>query len=70
VQSQNQTLKSDDRILLFKEFIGKSSFTRKDYLVHFKNISAPTASRDLKWASDLALIQKTGDKNTTNYTFR
>jgi Fic family protein len=70
VQSQNQTLKSNDRILLFKEFIGKSSFTRKDYLVHFKNISAPTASRDLKLAADLALIQKTGDKNTTNYTFR
>lgn len=70
VQSQNQTLKSDDRILLFKEFIGKSSFTRKVYLVHFKNISAPTASRDLKWATDSALIQKTGDKNTTNYTFR
>jgi Fic family protein len=69
VQSQNQTLKSGDRILLFKEFIGKSSFTRKDYLVHFKNISAPTASRDLKWATDLALIQRTGDKNMTKYSF-
>lgn len=44
-----------------------SPFTRKDYLGFFKNISAPTASRDLAEAVARGLLQKTGEKNATVY---
>ena len=50
LNSQNQTLKTKDRIALFQEKIGSKKFSRKDYLQNLKSISAPTASRDLKWA--------------------
>jgi hypothetical protein len=52
LQTQNKNLSQEDRIYLFKEKIGEKHFTRKEYLHYFKNISAPTASRDLKWAAN------------------
>lgn len=69
LQSQNKTLSSTDRIALFKEKKGLHSFSRKDYLNAFKNISAPTASRDLAWAVELGLLSKQGDKRTAVYFF-
>jgi len=69
LSTQNRTLKTEDRINLFKSEIGFEEFTRKDYLRKFKEISAPTASRDLKKAIELNLIEKTGDKNTSKYRF-
>ncbi len=69
LQSQNKTLHATDRIQLFKEKIGKATFSRKDYLLNFKNISAPTASRDLKWAVDQQLLIKFGEQRLTKYKF-
>ncbi len=37
---------------------------------HFKDISTATASRDLKLAVDSGLLDKSGDKRTTNYIFK
>lgn len=70
LQAQSITLNPDDRILLFKEKIGKSTFSRKDFLQHFKNISAPTASRDLKWAVEQKLLTKFGAYRLTEYQFK
>lgn len=70
LQSQSQTLYKEDRIRLFKDKIGKSRFRRKDYLQNFKHISAPTASRDLKWAVDQGLILKFGEFRFTDYQFK
>nr|WP_160136234.1 Fic family protein [Chryseobacterium sp. c4a] len=69
LQSQNKTLYTEDRILLFKDSIGKGRFSRKDYLLHFKNISAPTASRDLKWATEQKILIKFGEQRLTEYQF-
>lgn len=69
LQLQKPVLRTEDRIQLFREKIGKSSFSRKDYLQHFKNISAPTASRDLKWATEQGLLLKFGLQNLTQYSF-
>jgi len=33
----------------------------------FKNISSATASRDLKYATDVKLVRKIGDKRMTQY---
>ncbi|HKC68719.1 MAG TPA: Fic family protein [Bacteroidia bacterium] len=69
LQSQNKTLYTEDRIQLFKEKIDKRDFSRKDYLLNFKNISAPTASRDLKWAVEQDILKKIGEQRLTKYRF-
>lgn len=69
LQSQSVTLYTEDRIRLFEEKIGKNRFSRKEYLQHFKNISAPTASRDLKWAVEQNLLAKFGALRLTEYQF-
>ena len=68
--NQKVNLTSKDRVEIYKEIIQKSSFTRQDYMRHFKDISTATASRDLKLAVDEGLLQRSGDKRTTNYRFR
>lgn len=68
--NQNVNLTSQDRITIFKEKIGKSTFSRQDYLRHFKDISTATASRDLKIAVENGILHKTGDKRTTSYKFK
>ncbi len=70
LQSQNKTLRTEDRIALFKEKIGQNKFNRKDYLQSFKNISAPTASRDLKWAVEQSILMKFGEQRLTEYQFK
>lgn len=69
LQSQSITLHTEDRIRLFAAKIGKNTFSRKDYMQHFKNISAPTASRDLKWAVEQNLLIKFGNLRLTEYQF-
>ena len=68
-QSQNKVLHTEDRIGLFKERIGKMSFARKDYMQCFKNISAPTASRDLKWAVEQGILKTSGEDRFTTYRY-
>ena len=70
LQSQSVTLHTEDRIRLFKEKIGKNIFSRKDYMQNFKNISAPTASRDLKWAVEQKILVKFGEQRLTEYKFK
>lgn len=68
--SQNVNLTSNDRIAIYKEKIGIDSFSRQDYMRHFKDISSATASRDLKVAVDKGILVKTGDKRMTQYRFK
>jgi len=66
---QSKALRTEDRLDLFREKIGRNRFARKDYLQHFKNISVPTASRDLKWAVDRGILVKSGELRLTEYRF-
>ncbi len=59
-------LSDEDRIQIFVE-IFKEEFTRKDYLIYFKDLSSATASRDLRKAVENGIIIKQGDKKTTTY---
>ncbi|UZT99328.1 Fic family protein [Chryseobacterium fluminis] len=70
LRSQNSNLNTKDRIFLFKEKAGAQKFSRKDYLQSFKDISAPTASRDLKWAVTENILMKFGDHRLTEYQFK
>ena len=60
---------ASDRMNIFKAQFGNEVFSRKDYLEYFKDISAPTASRDLKAAVDQKLLRRKGEKRTTLYYF-
>jgi Fic family protein len=70
LSNQNTTITATDRISLFKQKIGNSSFSRKDYLREYKDISNATASRDLKEAVEKKMLKKTGDKRVTVYKFQ
>lgn len=69
LQERRSPLTADERISIFREQIEKDVFSRKNYLDFFKDISAPTASRDLKAAVDKKIIRKKGDKRTAVYYF-
>lgn len=66
---KSRTMSSEDRITYFTE-TSSESFTRKDYMLVFTNISSATASRDLKLGVQLGIFEKKGDKKNTTYTLR
>jgi len=70
LKTQNRTLTAEDRIELFKDKIRQQQFSRKDYLQNFKEISQATASRDLRWAVEQEILEKSGDKRLTKYRFK
>ena len=70
LNAQNLTLKNIDRITIFKEIIKDQYFTRKEYLRHNKEISSATASRDLKEAVENGILERSGDKRMTKYTYK
>lgn len=55
-----------DRLKHFCEG-GKKRFTRKDYMLAFKQLSSASASRDLKYGVEKGFFEKTGDKRNTVY---
>ena len=65
----NRILKDTDRLEHFVA-LGIKSFTRKDYMNVFKDLSSATASRDLKKGVELNLFKSIGDKNKTQYILR
>lgn len=68
-QGDHARMTSDDRIRYFMSK-GFTSFSRKDYLSMFKNISSATASRDLRAGVKRGLLLKTGERNQTIYHVR
>ena len=59
-------LKESERLELFLEQ-NVNTFTRKDYLKNYSDISAATASRDLKFGVAQNIIVMVGDKKTASY---
>ena len=70
LRTNKGSLSAEDRISVFKEVIGQKKFSRKDYLLNFREISQPTASRDLKWAVEEGILFTEGKKNQTVYGYR
>ncbi len=67
--TQNFTTTNEDRMSLFKDYIGDAEFSRQDYLRYNKDISLATASRDLKNTVTNGMLLKSGDKRLTKYKF-
>lgn len=66
LENSMKKLSDENRIQIFIEILTKE-FTRKDYLIYFKDLSSATASRDLRKAVERGIIIKQGDKKTTTY---
>ena len=69
LSTQNVSVTNMDRINLFRQVVKDQFFTRKDYLLNFKEISPATASRDLRLATENRIVEKIGDKRTTKYHY-
>lgn len=65
----NRTLKEIDRLEYFIQLKIKT-FTRKDYMNTFKDISSATASRDLKKGIVLEMFESVGEHNKTKYILK
>ena len=65
----NRILKDTDRIAYFIS-LGIKSFTRKDYMNVFKDLSSATASRDLKKGIKINMFKSIGNKNKTKYILK
>lgn len=65
-----EPLTAEARLEIAREhFIGRS-FSRKDYLGHFKTISTATASRDLAEGIKKRILAKSGDRALSVYRFK
>ena len=64
-----QPMDAGSRMAYFQSTYKGTSFTRKDYLQAFKEISTATASRDIKQAMENGFLKKEGDKRTAKYYF-
>ena len=60
------TITQNDRLQYFCS-LKKKSFSRKDYMQVFKQLSSASASRDLKVGIEKGLFIKSGDKRLTTY---
>lgn len=67
IAAGREKLSDVERVQQFIGSIGQNSFTRKDYLKKYPELSSATASRDLRAGIEMEIISKSGDKNTTTY---
>lgn len=61
---------STQRLARASSFFKGNFFSRKDYMILFKNISSATASRDLKEGMSKKFLDKSGVGNQTRYQFK
>ena len=63
---RSHRLSGVERIKYFLE-LTDNQFSRRDYMLVFKNISTATASRDLQQGAEFGILRKTGTGNKTKY---
>jgi Fic family protein len=64
-----RALDSAQRLAAAHEHFGRRPFSRRDYLALHRSIQTATASRDLRAATDAAVLTREGDKATARYRF-
>lgn len=67
--SRAVNLSQEDRLNHFVS-LGKTQFSRKDYMRVFKTLSTASASRDLKKGIEFQLFLKSGEGNQTIYSLK
>jgi Fic family protein len=66
LQQRTKKLNEIDRLSIFLGTMD-GVFTRKEYMNFFVEISSATASRDLKNGVDMHILERYGEKKTTQY---
>jgi Fic family protein len=66
LQQRTKKLNEIDRLSIFLGTMD-GVFTRKEYMNFFAEISSATASRDLKNGVDMHILERYGEKKTTQY---
>lgn len=69
VQAQRVNLTDLERIQYFREQSKLNTFTRKDYMEMFKDISSATATRDLRLGVEQGILKRRGENRNTVYEF-
>ncbi|MCW4467449.1 Fic family protein [Flavobacterium sp. MFBS3-15] len=69
LKTGNRSVTAQERLEMFRDIIGDRDFSRKEYMVNFRDISMATASRDLKKGTDDGLLERVGDKIKTVYRY-
>lgn len=69
VQAQRVNLSDLERIQYFREQSKLKTFTRKDYMEMFKDISSATATRDLRLGVEQGILKRMGENRNTVYEF-
>lgn len=65
-----EPLTGEQRLENFRALFSTQSFTRKDYLAHWKSVSTATASRDLRDGVAAGRLVREGEKALTRYRFQ
>ncbi len=69
IRTQRVQLTGTERLLYFRDLVHPGTFSRKDYLQVFKDISPPTATRDLRTGVEEGLLRRSGTGRKTRYAF-
>ena len=69
ISQKSKPLTQLDRLDLARDHFQNSEFTRKDYIKLFIDLSAPTATRDLRLGVEKKLIKRKGMDRTSKYYF-
>lgn len=69
ISEQRTNLNTEERILYFKAHSSLQTFTRKDYMGMFKDISSATATRDLRIGVEKGILKREGENRNTTYGF-
>lgn len=69
VLQRRPVLSVEERIRMFKSFVEENTFSRKDYMRFFPDLSSATASRDLKKGVEEQWLSMSGDKRTATYRY-
>ncbi|NND32948.1 MAG: hypothetical protein HKN76_10175 [Saprospiraceae bacterium] len=70
IDEQRINLNDEERISYFQEHSEFETFTRKDYMKMFKDISSATATRDLRAGVVKGILKREGENRNTVYKFR
>jgi predicted HTH transcriptional regulator len=70
INEQRINLNDEERISYFQEHSHLETFTRKDYMKMFKDISSATATRDLRASVAKGILKREGENRNTYYKFR
>jgi len=68
--NKSKPLTSEDRLILAKEKLAGKAFSRADYMKLYINVSAPTATRDLRLGVKNKMLKRIGYDRTSKYVYK